>query len=273
AIAAERELRGLADLEGDGGGQAGRRRAEERQRLHPGLEIGEGEDRDHPGGRARPLGADRADHRVSVGRAQEGDVEQAGDPHVIAKAALAPQEARVLAPADGGAEILRAHRALLVAGGKDPVEPRRHHGHEETRDGDAGNDAHDGEKDEGDDGGRNGAQVVHETSSLDFLMSRIGGRWPTSAVLSIRVMCVMRGTMSRMRLAPPMAWATRVDSSLPAVRRLSNKPRAPTTMASGLLISWAAAPASNVTARSSAASRWAASAASRSAASRNMMIS
>src|SRR5439155_210163 len=110
---------------------------------------------------------------------------------------LAPQEARVLAPADGGAEILRAHRALLVAGGKDPVEPRRHHGHEEAGDRDAGDDAHDGEKDERDDGGRNGAQVVHEISSLDFLMSRIGGRWPISGVLSILVMCVMRATMSR----------------------------------------------------------------------------
>src|SRR5439155_1977911 len=137
--------------------------------------------------------------------AQEGRVQQARHLHVVEIATLTPQEAGIFAPPDGGAEVLRAHRALLLSDGEDPVEPRGHHGHEEPGNGDARDDSHDREKDERDDGGRDGAQLVHDVPSLDFLMSRIGGRWPNSAVLSTRVICVMRATMSRMRSAPPTA--------------------------------------------------------------------
>src|SRR5207237_497724 len=101
--------RRLADLELHGGRQTRRCGAEQRQRLHPAREVGVGEDGDDTGHRPGGVGADADDARVSVGRAQEGGLQQAGQRHVVHEAGLAAQEARVLDAADGGAEILGAH--------------------------------------------------------------------------------------------------------------------------------------------------------------------
>ena len=111
AVAAERVLRGLAEIEGDGRRQARRRRAEQGQRLQPGGELGEGEDRGHAWHRPRRLDVEPGDPGVGVRRAEERGVEQARQGDVVDEAALAAQESWILPPPDGGAEVLRAHEA------------------------------------------------------------------------------------------------------------------------------------------------------------------
>src|SRR5215813_5832412 len=81
-VAAERELGRLAELELDARAQSWRHRAEERERLHPALEVVEGEHADdarHGRGRA---GADGGDTRVAVRRPEEGGMEHARQDHV-----------------------------------------------------------------------------------------------------------------------------------------------------------------------------------------------
>jgi hypothetical protein len=109
AIATERPLGRLADVEFDDGGQAGRHGAEERQRLHPALEILERERADHTRGRRGRGDVDPHDSRVSVRRAEERRVEHARQDHVVDEAPLAPKKSRVLPPLHRRAEEFRAH--------------------------------------------------------------------------------------------------------------------------------------------------------------------
>src|SRR6266513_2211760 len=110
AVAAEGELRRLAEVERDGGGEARRRGAEERQRLQPAREVGVREDGGDPGQRLRRRGVDPRDAGVGVGRADERRVKHGGERHVVDEPALAAQKPRVLAPLHRRAEVLRAHQ-------------------------------------------------------------------------------------------------------------------------------------------------------------------
>ena len=77
-------------------------------------------------------------------------------------------------------------------------------------------------------------------------------------------MCRMRATISAMRRLASLACLAHSVSREPAGRRFASRSRKPTTLVSGLLISWAAALASSVTDFSAAVSRSAASRRSRS---------
>ncbi len=111
-VPAQRELVGLLHGDGHAGGQAGRDRAEERQRLHPALEIGEGEHVGHAGQPPGRVGADGRDARVRVRAAHEGDVEHPGQLDVVHEAALAAEVAGVFLASDRCSEVLGAHASL-----------------------------------------------------------------------------------------------------------------------------------------------------------------
>src|SRR3989442_2822855 len=143
----------------------------------------------------------------------------------------------------------------LLAHGPDPVEPGRRRSQEEPGDRGARDEPDDREEDEGDEDDGDVQHEVHDASlgsSLDFSRSRIGGRFAPAGVLSTLVMFAMRATMSRMRRTPSSAWPTQPASWPPPGSRRDSRSREPMMTASGVLISWAAAPASRGTARSSA---------------------
>ena len=67
-----------------------------------------------PGRAAAALGADGCDARVGVRAPEKRGVQHAGQLHVVEEAALPAQEARVLAPWHGRAEVLGSHCAISL---------------------------------------------------------------------------------------------------------------------------------------------------------------
>src|SRR5439155_558172 len=94
------------------------------------------------------------------------------------------------------------------------------------------------------------ATLPQGAGELDFLMSSMLGSGPAEGTSSIDVIRFMCRTMSRICSAACLALAIHFASSLSGliVRLISTRP--PSTAVRGLLISWAAARASAVTARS-----------------------
>src|SRR2546427_289397 len=94
-----------------------------------------------------------------------------------------------------------------------------------------------------------------EAAPLDLPTSSIGGSMPCSGASRTSVISFMRPTISPIRSAPPFPRSAHPASPPPDASRLARMASPPVTIMRGLLISCAAARASDVTARSSAASR------------------
>ena len=109
AVARHGELAELLHLHVHARGEPGRNGTEERERLHPALEISEREDVGDARQAARRLGLHRRDPGVAVRAPDEGRVEQARQLDVVDVAAFTPEKARVFRAADGGSEVLGAH--------------------------------------------------------------------------------------------------------------------------------------------------------------------
>jgi hypothetical protein len=117
AVPAQGVLLGHVQLEAHRGGEAGRRRAEHRQRLHEAFEITEREDAHDVGHGGRRLGAHGADPGMGVRRAEKRDVEHPGEDHVVDVTAVAAEEAGIFAAPDGRPEVLRAHAGATASSG------------------------------------------------------------------------------------------------------------------------------------------------------------
>ncbi len=109
AVAAHGELGHLLHGHGHPRGQSRRDGAKEGQRLHPALEIGEGEDVDHAGEPARRVCLHGHDSSVPVRAPDERRVEHARKLDVVDVAAVAAEKAGVFLATYGGSKEFRAH--------------------------------------------------------------------------------------------------------------------------------------------------------------------
>jgi hypothetical protein len=100
AVARHGQLAQLLHLYIHARGEARRDCPEERKRLHPALEIGEGEDVGDARQAARRVGLHRQDPGVAVRAPYKRRVEQAGQLDVVDVAALAAEKSRVFRAAN-----------------------------------------------------------------------------------------------------------------------------------------------------------------------------